>query len=417
MTIEEQILEMGRRARSAVPRLAGLDAEARQRILVAMAGSLLSQRDAIESANASDCESAAAAGLSAAMLDRLRLDGSRIEAMAAGLRQVAALPDPLDALLGVVNRPNGLVIRKVRVPLGTIAVIYESRPNVTADAAALCFKAGNAVILRGGSEAAASNAAIHDAMTAAGRDAGLPDHAIQFVPTTDRAAVRALLQMDEAIDLVIPRGGESLIRAVAEQSRVPVLKHYKGVCHVYVDRAAELDMAVAIAVNAKCQRPGVCNAMETLLVHEAIAETFLPRVAELLAGEGVEIRGDTVTCRLVPGAKPASERDWSEEYLDLILSVRVVDDLSAAIDHIERYGTRHSDVIVTADDNAARRFTREVDSAAVYVNASCRFTDGAEFGLGAEIGISTDKLHARGPCGIEELTTYKYVIEGTGQVR
>jgi glutamate-5-semialdehyde dehydrogenase len=417
MTIEEQILEMGRRARSAVPQLAGLDAEARQRILVAMAGSLLSRRDAIEAANASDCKSATAAGLSAAMLDRLRLDGSRIEAMAAGLRQVAALPDPLDALLGVVNRPNGLVIRKVRVPLGTIAVIYESRPNVTADAAALCFKAGNAVILRGGSEAAASNAAIHDAMTAAGRDAGLPDHAIQFVTTTDRAAVRALLQMDEAIDLVIPRGGESLIRAVAEQSRVPVLKHYKGVCHVYVDRAAELDMAVAIVVNAKCQRPGVCNAMETLLVHEAIAETFLPRVAELLAGEGVEIRGDTVTCRLVPGAKPASERDWSEEYLDLILSVRVVDDLSAALDHIERYGTRHSDVIVTADDDAARRFTREVDSAAVYVNASCRFTDGAEFGLGAEIGISTDKLHARGPCGIEELTTYKYVIEGTGQIR
>ncbi len=417
MTIEEQILEMGRRARSAVPQLAGLDAEARQRILVAMAGSLLSRRDAIEAANASDCESAAAAGLSAAMLDRLRLDGSRIEAMAAGLRQVAALPDPLDTLLGVVCRPNGLVIRKVRVPLGTIAVIYESRPNVTADAAALCFKAGNAVILRGGSEAAASNAAIHDAMTAAGRDAGLPDHAIQFVPTTDRAAVRALLQMDEAIDLVIPRGGESLIRAVAEQSRVPVLKHYKGVCHVYVDRAAELDMAVAIVVNAKCQRPGVCNAMETLLVHEAIAQTFLPRVAELLAGEGVEIRGDTVTCRLVPGAKPASERDWSEEYLDLILSVRVVDDLSAALDHIERYGTRHSDVIVTADDDAARRFTREVDSAAVYVNASCRFTDGAEFGLGAEIGISTDKLHARGPCGVEELTTYKYVIEGTGQIR
>ena len=351
------------------------------------------------------------------MLDRLRRDGSRIEAMAAGLRTVAALPDPFGAELGIVRRPNGLVIRKVRVPLGTIAVIYESRPNVTADAAALCFKAGNAVILRGGSEAATSNAAIHDAITAGGRDAGLPDHAIQFVRTTDRAAVRALLRMDEVLDLVIPRGGESLIRAVAEQSRVPVLKHYKGVCHVYVDRTAELDMALAIVVNAKCQRPGVCNAMETLLVHEAIAETFLPRAAALLASEGVEIRGDSVTRRLVPGANPASESDWSEEYLDLILSVRVVDDLQTAIDHIERHGTRHSDVIVTTDDDAARQFTREVDSAAVYVNASCRFTDGAEFGLGAEIGISTDKLHARGPCGIEELTTYKYIIEGTGQVR
>ena len=417
MTIDEQILEMGRRARSAAPWLARLDAEARNRILVAMAGSLLARRDVIEAANARDCESAAAAGLSGAMLDRLRLDGSRIEAMAAGLRQVAQLPDPVGAELRVVRRPNGLVIRKVRVPLGVVAVIYESRPNVTADAAALCFKAGNAVILRGGSEATASNAAIHDAMTTAGRDAGLPEHAIGLVCTTDRAAVRALLRMDDLLDLVIPRGGESLIRAVAEQSRVPVLKHYKGVCHVYVDRAAELDTALAIVVNAKCQRPGVCNAMETLLVHEAIADAFLPRAAALLAAEGVEIRGDEATRRLVPGAKPAKQSDWSEEYLDLILSVRVVGDLQAAIDHIERHGTRHSDVIVTTDDDAAGCFTREVDSAAVYVNASCRFTDGVEFGLGAEIGISTDKLHARGPCGIEELTTYKYIIEGTGQIR
>ncbi len=379
-----------------------------------MAAALIESRDSIGAANKRDCESAKAAGLSAALMDRLLLDPSRIEAMADGLRQVAALPDPFRVDLAVVRRPNGLIIRKVRVPLGVVAVIYESRPNVTADAAAVCFKAGNAVILRGGSEAAASNAAIHEAMTAV---VCLPADAIQMVPTTDRAAVRTLLGLDQMIDLVIPRGGESLIRAVAEQSRIPVLKHYKGVCHVYVDRTADLDMALAIAVDAKCRRPGVCNAMETLLVHEAVAEAFLPRLADTMDAEGVELRGDERTRALVPMASPASERDWSEEYLDLVLAVRVVGDLEAAMRHIDQYGTRHSDVIVTADDEAARRFTTEVDSAAVYVNASCRFTDGAEFGLGAEIGISTDKLHARGPCGVEALTTYKYVIEGNGQVR
>ena len=379
-----------------------------------MAAALIESRDSIGAANKRDCESAKAAGLSAALMDRLLLDASRIEAMADVLRRVAALPDPLGVDLAVIRRPNGLTIRKVRVPLGVVAVIYESRPNVTADAAAVCFKAGNAVILRGGSEAAASNAAIHEAMTAV---VCLPADAIQMVPTTDRAAVRTLLGLDQMIDLVIPRGGESLIRAVAEQSRIPVLKHYKGVCHVYVDRAADLDMALAIAVDAKCRRPGVCNAMETLLVHEAVAEAFLPRLADTMDAEGVELRGDERTRALVPMASPASERDWSEEYLDLVLAVRVVGDLEAAMRHIDQYGTRHSDVIVTADDEAARRFTTEVDSAAVYVNASCRFTDGAEFGLGAEIGISTDKLHARGPCGVEALTTYKYVIEGNGQVR
>ncbi len=405
---------MGRRARSAAPHVAGLDAGTRNGVLEAMAAALIESRDSIGAANTRDCESAKAAGLSAALIDRLLLDASRIEAMADVLRRVAALPDPLGVDLAVIRRPNGLTIRKVRVPLGVVAVIYESRPNVTADAAAVCFKAGNAVILRGGSEAAASNAAIHEAMTAV---VCLPADAIQMVPTTDRAAVRTLLGLDQMIDLVIPRGGESLIRAVAEQSRIPVLKHYKGVCHVYVDRAADLDMALAIAVDAKCRRPGVCNAMETLLVHEAVAEAFLPRLAEIMDAEGVELRGDERTRALVPIALPASESDWSEEYLDLILAVRVVGDVEAAMSHIEHYGTRHSDVIVTTDKETARRFTTEVDSAAVYVNASSRFTDGAEFGLGAEIGISTDKLHARGPCGVEALTTYKYVIEGDGQVR
>ena len=405
---------MGRRARSAAPRVAGLDAGTRNGVLDAMAAALIESQDSILAANTRDCEAAKAAGLSAALIDRLLLDASRVEAMADGLRQVAALPDPLGVDLTVIRRPNGLIIRKVRVPLGVVAVIYESRPNVTADAAAVCFKAGNAVILRGGSEAAASNAAIHEAMIAV---VCLPADAIQMVPTTDRAAVRTLLGLDQMIDLVIPRGGESLIRAVAEQSRVPVLKHYKGVCHVYVDRAADLDMALAIAVDAKCRRPGVCNAMETLLVHEAVAEAFLPMLGDTMDAEGVELRGDERTRALVPMALPAAEGDWSEEYLDLILAVRVVGDLEAAMRHIDHYGTRHSDVIVTTDDAAARRFTTEVDSAAVYVNASSRFTDGAEFGLGAEIGISTDKLHARGPCGVEELTTYKYVIEGSGQVR
>jgi glutamate-5-semialdehyde dehydrogenase len=405
---------MGRRAQSAAPYVAGLDTGTRNGVLDAMAAALKGSQDAIQAANKLDCESAEAAGLSAALIDRLMLDESRIEAMADGLRQVAALPDPLGVELAVIRRPNGLTIRKVRVPLGVVAVIYESRPNVTADAAAVCFKAGNAVILRGGSEAVASNAAIHEALTTV---PGLPTDAIQMVPTTDRAAVRTLLGLDTMIDLVIPRGGESLIRAVAEQSRIPVLKHYKGVCHVYVDRAADLDMALAIAVDAKCRRPGVCNAMETLLVHEAVAETFLQKLAVIMEAEGVEIRGDERTRALMPRAVPASEADWFEEYLDLILAVRVVGNIEAAMRHIEHYGTRHSDVIVTTDKQAAQRFTTEVDSAAVYVNASSRFTDGAEFGLGAEIGISTDKLHARGPCGVEELTTYKYVIEGDGQVR
>jgi glutamate-5-semialdehyde dehydrogenase len=309
------------------------------------------------------------------------------------------------------------VIQKVRVPIGVVAIVYESRPNVTADAAALCFKTSNAVILRGGSEAQHSNRAITEALVAGGRRRGLPEHAIQLVATTDREAVRELVRLDGLVDVVIPRGGEGLIRAVAEMSLVPVIKHYKGVCHVYVDASADLEMAVRVCENAKCQRPATCNAMEKLLVHEAVAPAFLPRVAAVLQARGVELRGDAASRAIVPSIKPAAESDWTEEYLDLVLAVKVVPGVREAIEHVNRYGSRHSDAIVAADEKAQRAFTEEVDSAAVYVNASTRFTDGGEFGLGAEIGISTDKLHARGPMGLEELTTYKYVILGNGQLR
>jgi glutamate-5-semialdehyde dehydrogenase len=404
-------------ARAAARAVAALDPARKAAILRAMADSITTRAESITAANEIDCEMGETDGLTPALLDRLRLTPDRLEAMAEGVRQVASLCDPIGDVLEKIERPNGLVIRKIRVPLGVIAVIYESRPNVTADAAALCFKAGNAAILRGGSEALRSNAAILEAMLEGGREIGLPPHAIQLVPTADRAAVQQLLRMEDSVDLVVPRGGEGLIRAVAEHARVPVLKHYKGVCHVYVDRAADLDMAEAIAVNAKCQRPGVCNAMETLLVHADVAGEFVPRVCATLQAAGVELRGDDRVRAAVPSAASATDDDWSEEYLDLILTVGVVDDLDAAITHIDRHGSKHTDVIVTADRAAADRFTAAVDSATVYVNASSRFTDGFEFGFGAEIGISTDKLHARGPCGVKELTTYKYVIEGSGQVR
>ena len=314
-------------------------------------------------------------------------------------------------------RPNGLVIVKKRVPIGVIAIIYESRPNVTADTAGLCIKTSNAVILRGGHEALYSNVAISDAMIAGGHRKGLPEYAIQFVNSTDRDAVRELVQLEGRGDLAIPRGGESLIKAIVEQARIPVIKHYKGVCHVFVDSAANLDMAMAIVENAKCQRPGVCNSMETLLVHEAVAPVFLPRIAARLTELKVELRGDETSRTLVPSMKPAADSDWREEYLDLILAVKVVPSVEAAIDHINTYGTRHSDSIVTENAAASDLFTERVDSAVVYVNASTRFTDGGEFGMGAEIGISTDKLHARGPMGREELTSYKFVVHGTGQIR
>jgi len=325
--------------------------------------------------------------------------------------------DPIGGQISRWIRPNGLEIIKRRVPIGVIGIIYESRPNVTADSAALCFKTSNVVILRGGKEAIYSNIAIADALVAGGRKRGMPEHAVQLIRTTDREAIRELVQMEGKVDLIIPRGGESLIRAVTEQSHVPVIKHYKGVCHVYVDASADFEMALRIIENAKCQRPGVCNAMETLLVHEKIAADFLPKVAERLAARNVELRGDDAARAIVPGMKVATVADWSAEYLDLILSVAVVSSTRAAIDHINFYGSKHSDSIVTASDADRDMFLNEVDSAAVYANASTRFTDGGEFGMGAEIGISTDKIHARGPMGLEELTSYKYIITGNGQIR
>jgi len=385
--------------------------------IIAMADGLLTNRRIIQDANAQDLAAGRAAGLSVAMLDRLALNDKSIEAMAAGLREVAALPDPVGRVLDDRTRPNGLRLKKIAVPIGVIAFIYESRPNVTADAAGLCLKAGDAVILRGGKEAIHSNRAIASVLLESGARAGLPAHAVQLVQTTDRDAVRELVQLTGLVDVVIPRGGEALIRAVAENARVPVIKHYKGVCHVFVDRAADFDMAEKIVLNAKCQRPAVCNAMETLLVDEAAAKIFLPRIASALLARKVELRGDDATRALVSAAKAVTEPDWSTEYGDLIINIRVVAGVDAAIEHINRYGSQHSDSIVTRDPTAAARFLREVDSAAVYHNASTRFTDGGEFGMGAEVGISTDKIGVRGPMGLEELTTYKWIGEGTGQVR
>lgn len=417
MSLHEQMVEMGHRALAASRLLAPLGARRKKEILNAMADGIIAAAPSIASANSEDMRAGRKAGLSSAMLDRLELTDARICAMAKGLREVAALKDPVGRTLRRWPRPNGLLIRKMSVPIGVIGIIYESRPNVTADAAGLCFKTSNAVILRGGKEAVFSNRAIVSAMLAGGRKKGLPDDAIQMIETTDHDAVRELVQLEGLVDLVMPRGGEALIRAVTEQARVPVIKHYKGVCHVFVDEYADIEMALAIVENAKCQRPGVCNAMETLLVHEDTAGQFLPEAARRLQARGVELRGDDRARALVPSMQSAREEDWSAEYLNMTLSVRVVPSVEAAIEHVNRYGSRHSDAIITKSDQAARNFTAGVDSAVVYVNASTRFTDGGEFGMGAEIGISTDKLHARGPMGLEELTTYKYIVKGTGQVR
>jgi glutamate-5-semialdehyde dehydrogenase len=350
-------------------------------------------------------------------VDRLRLTPERLRAAADGLREIAALPDPVGRVLDSKVRPNGLRVQKVSVPLGVIFFIYESRPNVTVDAAGLCVKSGNAIILRGGKEALHSNTALFQVLRETLQSAGLPADAVQLVTTPDRAAVGHLLRMDSCIDLVIPRGGESLIRRVADEATMPVLKHYMGNCHVYVDRAADLDMAEKILINAKCQRPGVCNAAESLLVHADVARDFLPRAGAALHQHGVELRGCARTRALVPDAKAASEEDYAAEFLDLLLSVKVVDTLDEAVAHIARYGSQHTETIVTGDMSAAQRFTAAVDSSAVLVNASTRFNDGFELGLGAEIGISTDKFHARGPCGLQELCTYKYIVYGDGQVR
>ena len=421
MDLKQQMRLLAERSREAARGLAKLSTEAKNVLLRAMADGLEKNAERIQSANAKDLEAGRKAQLSPAMLDRLTLGDKRIAEMANGVRAVADLPDPVGKTIREWARPNGIRIQKVRVPLGVILIIYESRPNVTADAACLCFKAGNAVILRGGSEAIHSNLAIAEAMNAAGL---LPD-SITVVPTSDRAAVDELLKLDELINLCIPRGGEGLIRAVAEKSRIPVIKHYKGVCHVFVDRDADFAMAEKIVINAKCQRPGVCNAMETLLIDEKIADKFLPRIARALADRNVELRLDARTQEIVrksPGTllgaiKPATEEDWYAEYLDLVLAIRVVDGVGEAIDHIAKYGSAHSDAIVTGNKVTAEKFLREVDSSSVFWNASIRLADGGEYGFGAEIGISTDKLHARGPMGLEELTSYKFVVVGDGQLR
>lgn len=409
--------DLGERARSASQLLATAIGGRKNEWLLHAAASLEARTPDLLTANARDVDTAGDMGLSSATVDRLRLTTERIRAAAAGLRQVAVLPDPIGRVLDSSVRPNGLHVLKVGVPLGVIFFIYESRPNVTVDAAGLCVKSGNAIILRGGKEAIHSNTALHQVLQDSLRAVGLPADAVQLVTTTDRAAVGELLRLDRFIDLVIPRGGESLIGRVVEEATMPVLKHYQGNCHVYVDRSADLDMAERILLNAKCQRPGVCNAAESLLVHRDVAARFLPRAAAGLLKRGVELRGCPETRRFVAGAKSATEEDYAAEYLELIMSVKVIASLDEAIAHINRYGSQHTDAIVTNDWTAARRFTAEVDASAVMVNASTRFNDGYEFGLGAEIGISTDKFHARGPCGLQELTTYKYIVLGDGQVR
>lgn len=439
MTLTEQMTQLAKQAKAASRQLATLSTPQKNTCLLAMAGALEQNSPAIKAANELDMAAAAKMGISSAMLDRLKLDDKRIAGMARGLREVAALSDPVGRTLDERVRPNGLKLQKISTPIGVVVIIYESRPNVTADAASLCFKSGNATILRGGKEALQSNQIIARLMVEAGRQAlgAFPEHAIQVVPTTDRDAVKELLALTQYVDLCMPRGGEGLIRAVTECSKVPVIKHYKGVCHVYVDADADLKMAEEIVVNAKLQRPGVCNAMETLLVDRKVAEAFLPVIGRRLDEKKVELRCDTSSLAIFNTAlrspelsgrahgnsgahgalKLATDQDFFTEYNDYILNVRVVDDVRQAIDHINHFGSNHSDSIVTRNESRARQFLGEVDSAAVYWNASTRFTDGGEFGMGAEIGISTDKIGARGPMGLEELTSYKWMGFGTGQVR
>ncbi len=412
-----ELKEKGAIAKKAAAKMAVTPATVKNNALHAMADALEAGAEAILAANAEDMAAGRAKGMSAALLDRLALTKARIADMAAGLRQLAALPDPVGETIEGWQRPNGLAIAKVRVPLGVIGIIYEARPNVTADAAGLCLKAGNAVILRGGSEAINSNLAVAGILAAAAEGAGAPAGTIQLIATTDRAAVNAMLKLNDYIDVIIPRGGAGLIQTVVENSTVPVIETGIGVCHVFVDASADLTMAKEIAFNAKVSRPGVCNAMETLLVHRAVAEDFLPPMLAAYNQAGVEVRGCSETVCYHPDVKKAVEADWATEYHDLIVSVRIVNSLAEALDHIAAYGTRHSEAIVTSDLESARRFQAEVDAAAVYVNASTRFTDGFEFGFGAEIGISTQKLHARGPMGLRELTSVKYLVNGTGQIR
>lgn len=415
--IKKQIQTQARKAKAAMRVLSRSSADVRNASLLAMADNLQTAKDKIQAANRVDLEAGEKSGLARPLMQRLLLDDQKIERMVDNLRQVAALPDPIGSVIRMGERPNGLKIGTVRVPIGVVAVVYESRPDVTVEVSALCIKSGNGVILRGGSEAIHSNAALASLLSDTAAAMGLAD-AIQFVNTTDRQAVYELIQLPDDVDLVIPRGSNEFVQFLMKESDVPVLGHADGICHIYVDEAADLDMATAICMNAKVgYKVAVCNAMETLLVHAGIAETFLPVLCDKLQGADVAIRGCERTRGIYPAATPATETDWRTEYLDYILSIRVVDDMTAAVDHIETYGSHHSDAIITESYSAAERFLKEVDSAAVYVNASTVFTDGYEFGLGAEVGISTQKLHSRGPMGLEGLTTYKYIVYGTGQVR
>ena len=421
MTSEEirnYVWQMGKQARTAAHALTKLSTDRKNSVLIAMAEGIMAREPEITAANKKDLEGADELGVTEAMKDRLRLDHTRIKAMADGIREVAELHDPTGEIIREWDRPNGINFQKKRTPIGTIGIIYESRPNVTADAAVLCFKTGNATILRGGKEAIHSNRAIADALQAGGAEAGLPDHSIQLIPFTDRESVQHLCEMDTFLDLIIPRGGAGLIEAVVSMARMPVIKHYDGICHVYIDKDADLDMAEAIVVNSKIQKPSVCNALETLLLHQDVAEKFAPQIAENLSAQNVELRGDEAFQKFAGvEVKSATAEDWTAEYLDYILSVKVVENLDVAIAHINEFGSHHTDSIVTEDEAAAAQFHLEVDSACVFWNTSTRFADGAEFGFGAEIGISTDKLHARGPMALEELCSYKYLSFGTGQLK
>ena len=411
------IKQIAKSARQASLKLASIDTNVKNRALLSMAEGLLKDADAIKEANKKDIKAAEGKGLSKAMLDRLTVSDKILKAMADGIKEVAQLPDPVGEITRMWKRPNGLLVGRMRIPLGVIGIIYEARPNVTADAAALCLKSGNAVILRGGSEAINSNLAIAKVLQEACKKEGIPETAIQVVPAIERDIMLEMLKLEEYIDLIIPRGGEGLIRFVAENSRIPVIKHYKGVCHIFVDESADLDMAENVCLNAKVQRPGVCNAMETLLVHKNIAKEFLPRMGKKYQDANVELRGCAETRKILSYAKSATEEDWYAEYLDLILSVKIVKDMDEAIKHIAKYGSLHTESIITKDYNNSQRFLREVNSSTVLVNASTRFSDGFELGLGAEIGISTTKIHAFGPMGLEELTTQKFIIYGEGQIR
>jgi glutamate-5-semialdehyde dehydrogenase len=415
--LQQYCLQTAENAKRASAELASLDAAVKNHWLCESADALIAAHDPILAANAEDIAAAKGYGLTDAAIDRLKLDADRIAGIAGSLREIAMLADPVGEVIEGFTRPGGIEIQKKRVPLGVVFFIYESRPNVTADAAGICVKSGNAVILRGGKEAIHSSRAIVDVLSACAKECGVPEHAVQLVETTDREAVGHFLSLGELIDVAIPRGGKGLIRRVASEATMPVIKHFDGNCHVYVDESADVPMAAKIIENAKCQRMGVCNACESLLIHESIASKALPVIAERLESNGIEMRADTRAAGWIPNAIPASEDDWGTEYLGPIISIAVVDSLDQATDHINQYGSHHTDAIVTSDLTAADRFTARVDSSAVMVNASTRFNDGGVFGLGAEIGISTDKFHARGPCGLRELTTYKYIVRGNGQIR